>query len=155
MNTAFHLAQANVATLLAPLESPQLAEFVGALEPINALADTSPGFVWRLQTGEGDATSIRVFADDRILLNMSVWESIDALDDFVYRSAHTTVMRRRAEWFERAVEPYLVLWWIPEGELPAAADAEPRLAALRERGPTPFAFTLRRRFPAPGGRLSR
>jgi hypothetical protein len=150
----FHIAQVNVATPLAPLESPRLAEFVAALEPINALADASPGFVWRLQTDDGDATSIRAFADDRILINMSVWESIEALEDFVYRSAHTAVMRRRAAWFERSAEAYLALWWIPAGELPTAADAEPRLTSLREHGPTPFAFTLQRRFPAPERRLS-
>jgi hypothetical protein len=147
--TEFHIAQVNIAIPLAPLESEQLAGFVEALEPINELADSAPGFVWRLQTDDGDATSIRAFTDDRILLNMSVWESIDALEAFVYKSAHTDVMRRRAQWFERAVEAYLALWWIPAGELPTEADAEPRIASIREHGPTPFAFSLRQRFPAP------
>ena len=118
-----HLAQANVARLLAPLDSPQLADFVAALEPINELADRSPGFVWRLQTDDGDATSIRAFDDDLLIVNMSVWESAEALADFTYRSDHLAVMRRRREWFEPMAEAHLVLWWVPAGHVPDVDEA--------------------------------
>ena len=145
MPAGFHLAQVNVARMRAPLDSPLMADFVAALEPINALADAAPGFVWRLQADGGDSTSIRAFDDDAILINMSVWSSIDALIDFVYRSGHTAVMRRRKEWFER-ISTYLALWWTPAGEIPTLFDARERLDHLAAHGPTPYAFNFRRRF---------
>ncbi len=145
----FHLAQLNIGRLLAPLESPQLAPFVEALEPINALADGAPGFVWRLQTEDGDATAIRPFDDDMMIVNMSVWESLEALADFVYRSDHLAVMRRRREFFERMAEAFIVLWWVPAGHRPSAAEAKDRLARLRRDGPSQEAFTFRSPFPAP------
>jgi hypothetical protein len=148
--TGHHVAQVNIGRLLAPLDAPELADFVEALDPVNALADVAPGFVWRLQTEDGDATALRVF-DEYTLVNMSVWESIDALADFVYRSHHVDVMRRRREWFERPTEAFLALWWVPAGTVPTLADAEQRLVHLRTHGPTPEAFTLRDPFPAPGG----
>jgi hypothetical protein len=98
---SFHLAQCNIVKLKAPLDSPEVADFVAALDPINALADAAPGFVWRLKTDGGDATSIRVFADDQILLNMSVWESVEALKSYVYQSGHRELLRRRREWADR------------------------------------------------------
>ena len=104
----YHVAQVNVARVLAPLDSPALRGFVEGLEPINALADRSPGFVWRLQTEAGDATAIRPYDDDRVMVNLSVWGSLPALWDFVYLSRHLDLMRRRREWFER-IEPYLAL----------------------------------------------
>jgi hypothetical protein len=143
-----HLAQVNVARILAPLDSPQLADFVANLVPINALADASPGFVWRLQTEAGDATALRVL-DGEWLVNMSVWESLDALRAFVYRSAHADVLRRRLEWFERLTEAYTALWWIRAGTIPSLADAEERLLTLRAKGPTPRAFTLKEQVDAP------
>lgn len=146
MTQAFHLAQVNVARLTAPLDSPALAPFVDNLERVNALADASPGFVWRLQTEDGDATAIRAFDDADILVNMSVWESVEALGDFVYRSAHVGIMRGRAEFFVRAEEAYVALWWIPAGTIPTTADAVDRLASIREHGPTPFAFNFRNVF---------
>jgi hypothetical protein len=146
----YHLAQCNVARLRAPLESPQLADFVAALEPINGLADRAPGFVWRLQTEDGDATAIRAFDDDMLLVNMSVWESVDALAAFTYGSEHREVMRRRRDWFERLREAYLVLWWIPVGSIPAVGDARTRLELLRTEGPSPQAFTFRTRFAQDG-----
>jgi hypothetical protein len=145
----YWLAQCNIGRLLAPLDSPQLAGFVGALEPINALADAAPGFVWRLQTEDGDATAIRAFDDDMLIMNMSVWQSLDALGEFVYRSAHRDVMRDRREWFEKPVDAYMVLWWIPAGMSPTVEDAKARLELLREHGPSPKAFTFRSPFPAP------
>lgn len=143
------LAQVNIARLRAPLDSPQLADFVAALDPVNALADSSPGFVWRLQTEDGDATAIRVFDDDMLIVNMSVWESVEALADFSYRSDHRAVMLQRRKWFERMAEAFLVLWWVPAGHRPSVAEAEDRLARLRHDGPTPGAFTFRSPFPAP------
>jgi uncharacterized protein DUF3291 len=146
----FCIAQLNVARLVAPLDAPALVEFVNALEPVNALADAAPGFVWRLQTEDGDATAIRVFDDDMLIVNMSVWESIAALSDFVFRSGHRDVMVRRREWFERMAEAYLVLWWVPEGHLPTVEEGQVRLERLRAGGPGPEAFTFRRPFPPPG-----
>ena len=143
-----HLAQVNVARILAALDSPQLADFVANLVPINALADASPGFVWRLQTEAGDATALRVL-DGEWLVNMSVWESLDALRAFVYRSAHADVLRRRLEWFERPTEAYTALWWIRAGSIPSLADAEERLLMIRAQGPSPRAFTLKEPVEAP------
>src|SRR5918992_2595191 len=148
----WHLAQLNIGRLRAPIFDPALADFVANLDPINALADATPGFVWRLQTEEGNATAIRPFADDELMaINMSVWESMEALADYVYRSAHTAFLRRRSEWFERLRDVYVVLWWIPAGTLPAVDEAVARLDHLRTYGPTPEAFTFRQPFPHPGG----
>ena len=131
------------------MDSPALAEFMALLEPVNAVADRSPGFVWRLQTEEGNATSIPVLGDDRLIVNMSVWESIDLLAEFVYRSGdHLAVMRRRREWFGR-MKVFMALWWVPAGHHPTVAEAEERLEHLRAHGPTEFAFTFRQRFSAP------
>jgi hypothetical protein len=146
----FELAQVNIALPLEPLDSPLLAEFVAQLEPVNAVADASPGFVWRLQTESGDATDIRGFADDRLIVNMSVWESLEALRAFVYSSrGHLDVMRRRREWFDR-LRLHLVLWWVPAGHRPTVAEAEERMALLDALGPSPDAFTFRRHYPPPG-----
>jgi hypothetical protein len=145
----FQLAQLNIGRLAAPLTSPQLQGFVDALDPINALADAAPGFVWRLQTEDGDATAVRAYDDDLLIVNMSVWESLESLADFVYRSDHQQVMRGRRQWFDRMVEAYMVLWWIPAGHRPAVDEATDRLARLRANGPTPEAFTFRVPFPPP------
>ena len=149
----WHVAQVNIALLRAPLDSPQLRDFVSMLEPINALADGSPGFVWRLQTETGDATGIRAFEDDRIIVNLSVWETIEALGRFVFASRHNEVLRRRRDWFDRMAEAHLALWWIPDGTTPTIEEAERRLATLRDRGPSSDAFTLREPFPAPGSNV--
>jgi hypothetical protein len=150
---AWHLAQFNIGRLRAEVDDPSVAEFMDNLEPINALAEATPGFVWRLQTDEGNATAIRAFPDDPLMaLNLSVWESIEALADFAYRSAHTGFLRRRGEWFERLGEVYQVLWWIPAGVTPTVDEAIARLDHLRTFGPGPEAFTFRQPFPHPGGR---
>jgi hypothetical protein len=145
----WHLAQLNVGVLRAPIDAPELAGFVELLDPINELADRTPGFVWRLQTEDGNATAIRPFEDERVAVNLSVWESLDALGEFVYASRHLGVLRRRREWFERTAEAYLVLWWVPAGTIPTVEEAKRRLILLRERGPSPEAFTFREPFPAP------
>src|ERR671933_136327 len=140
----FHLAQLNIALPRAPLDAPLLAEFVARLEPVNAQADSSPGFVWRLQTEEGDATGIRAFGDDRLIVNMSVWESLEDLRAFVYGNrSHLAAMRRRREWFTRMADAFMVLWWVPAGHRPSVAEAERRLELLRALGPSPEAFTFR------------
>ena len=139
----WHLAQLNIGRMVAPITAPEVADFVANLEPVNALADRSPGFVWRLQTEAGNATSVHAFDDQLLLLNMSVWESIEALRAFTYTTVHTTVLRRRAEWFERLAEAHLVLWWVPAGHLPSIEEAIERLERLRRDGPTPAAFTFR------------
>lgn len=144
----FQLAQINIARLAAPIDSPQLEGFVSNLERINALAEASPGFVWRLQTEDGDATSIDHFGPD-MLVNMSVWEDVESLKAFTYDTAHAAILRRRKEWFEAMTERYMVLWWVPAGHEPSLAEAEDRLNRLREHGPTREAFTFREPFGPP------
>jgi Domain of unknown function (DUF3291) len=139
----WHLAQLNVGRLLAPVDSPAIAGFVAELEPINRLADASPGFVWRLQTAAGNATDIRPTDDDLFLMNMSVWTSIEALRAFTYSTAHVQVLRHRRAWFEQLAEAHLVLWWVPSGHIPTIDEAMDRLARLRSHGPMPDAFTFR------------
>lgn len=146
----WHLAQYNVARLLQPLDHPSLADFVAALEPINRLAEEWPGFVWRHQTPEGDSTALRPYPDDRIIINFSVWIDAQSLHDYTYKSDHVDVFRRRREWFERNLEAHLVMWWIQAGHVPTIEEADERLSMLRARGPTPDAFTFRRRFDPPG-----
>jgi hypothetical protein len=147
--SAYELAQLNIGIIKGPMDSPVMSEFAANLERINALADQSPGFVWRLQTEEGDATALRPFDDPNTLVNMSVWRDIEALQQFVYRSAHAPIMRRRREWFERMAEAYMVLWWVPRGHRPTVSEAIERLAILRRRGPCAEAFTFRQTFAAP------
>lgn len=142
----FHLAQVNIARMRAPLDDPVMAGFVARLAAINALADHSPGFVWRLQTEAGDATYLRPYDDDRIIFNLSVWESPEQLRAYVYRSAHSQVMRQRREWFEKFEGMYLALWWVEAGHIPTIAEAKQRLEYLQEHGETPHAFTFRRTF---------
>jgi hypothetical protein len=147
--SGWQIAQINVARFRAPIDSPLIAGFVERLDPINALADGAPGFVWRLQTDQGNATSIHAFEDDLILVNMSVWESVEDLNAFVYRSPHFEVFRRRREWTEHMDRAYLALWWIPAGTIPTVEEGRRRLDLLIERGPTPEAFTFKRTFRAP------
>lgn len=142
------LAQLNIAMMKEPLHSPVMGDFVSNLDRINALADQSPGFVWRLQTEDGDATALRPFGDD-MLVNLSVWKDLASLGDFVFRSGHVDVMRRRRKWFERMREAYVVLWWIPSGHRPSIAEAAARLHRLRADGPTRDAFTFLNAFPPP------
>ena len=141
-----HLAQLNIGRLRAPMDAPIIDDFRNNLDAINALAEATPGFVWRLQDDTGNATSIKPFGDDLEIVNLTVWESIEALADFTYRSDHTTFLRRRREFFEAPSLPILCLWWIPEGTIPTVEQAVERLEHLRAHGPTPTAFTFRHRF---------
>lgn len=146
--TKWHLAQVNIARSLAPVDSPLLKDFVDNLERLNALADHSPGFVWRLQSDSGDATEFRPYDDDT-LINMSVWEDLESLHAYVYRSAHVEIMKRRKEWFERLRDAYTVLWWVPAGHIPSMQEAVDRLAILQAKGSGPEAFTFAKPFPQP------
>jgi hypothetical protein len=145
--SALHLAQVNIARMRGGLEDPVMSGFLARLDEINALADGSPGFVWRLQTDGGNATYLRPFGDDRIIINMSVWETVEDLRAYVYRGGHAEVLRRRGDWFEKLEAPVVALWWIPAGHVPSVDEAKKRLAHLQERGPTPFAFSFRSLFP--------
>jgi hypothetical protein len=147
-----HLAQLNVARPVAPMDDPRMAGFKGGLVEINALADAAPGFVWRLVDDDGaDATSLRPFAPD-VMVNLSVWENLETLRDFTFRSPHLEYLRRRREWFAPFGKAYGVCWWVPEGHRPAPDEAGERLELLRQNGATTEAFTLREPFPAPAGR---
>jgi len=145
----YHLAQVNIGRIVAPIDSPEMAGFVSQLKPINALADASPGFVWRLQTESGDATAILPYDDPRININMSVWESVEALKQFVYKSAHIGPLRDRLKWFEKPVEAYMAMWWIPAGHIPAVEEAKERLQFRRTWGDTAVAFSFANPYTAP------
>ena len=146
MNDGYWLAQVNIARMLAPLESPQMQDFVAQLDEINALAEASDGFVWRFQGDEGNATYLRPYDDDRILFNMSVWTSIEALRAYAYGSAHAAVMRRRREWFSRIEQPNVALWWVRAGTLPDVPEALARLEYIQTHGPSVYAFTFKSSF---------
>jgi hypothetical protein len=148
--STFHLAQVNVARARGEIGDEVMAGFVARLADINALADRTPGFVWRLQTEDGDATAVRPYKDRRILINLSVWADLGSLREYVYRSEHASVMRRRREWFERFERIYVALWWVPAGHRPSVAEAVERLAHLERHGATPFAFSFAEPF-APDG----
>lgn len=149
-----NLAQVNVARLRAPLESPELADFVARLDEINGLADRSPGFVWRFQGSEGNATYLRPFDDDRILFNMSLWRDVESLKAYVYGSAHRELLRRRSDWFTRFEGASVALWWVPAGHRPSVAEARDRLAHLEAHGPSAHAFTLQKTLPPDPALLS-
>ncbi len=148
--TEYHLAQVNIAKMLAEGSDPIMAEFMNALDEINALAERTAGFVWRLQADDGNATALRVFADPLLAVNMSVWESLDALYQFTYYSDHTSFYRRRGEWFHKPTDPIMVLWWIPAGTIPTVDEAKAKLQHLTDHGPTPAAFTFKQAFTPDG-----
>lgn len=146
--SVYHLAQLNIAILKEPLDSPALAEFVENLDQINTLAENAPGYVWRLKTAAGNSTSLRPLGEN-ILVNMSVWQDIESLNEYVYNSAHTDIMRKRRQWFEKMSEMYMALWWIPQGHFPEMDEALAKLERLRQYGPGPEAFTFYSPFPHP------
>jgi hypothetical protein len=155
---SWQLAQVNIGRLRAPLDSGELRAFVEALDPVNAAADSSPGFIWRMQTDEGNATAIRAFTWDAgdsagVLVNMSVWTDVEHLTAFVLGDLHRAILRRRREFFQRMSEAYVACWWVPAGHRPSTEEAEERVRHLRAHGPTPFAFTLRQHYPPPSSDL--
>jgi hypothetical protein len=138
-----HIAQINIARMAMPMDSPGMSGFVSRLDEINALADGSAGFIWRLQTPEGNATYLRPYDDDRIIVNMSVWESVEALKHYVYRTAHAELLRDRRSWFEQFQGAVLAMWWVPAGHIPSVEEAKERLAYLEQHGPSAYAFTFK------------
>jgi hypothetical protein len=145
---AYELAQLNIAHMKTPLDAPEMVDFVANLDRINALAEAAPGFIWRLTSEDGNATSIRPFGENT-LVNMSVWSSLASLSDYVYKSVHVEIMKRRKEWFERMPEAYTVLWWVPQGHRPHEYEAMQRLQTLRAMGPTDKAFSFKQSFAEP------
>lgn len=147
----YHLAQLNVGRILHPLDHPQIRPFMDALNEINRLAESMPGFVWRLQTESGNATEVKHpwSADPFALVNMSVWTGPEALQNYVYRSKHREYLKRRLEFFEKPNEPHYVLWWVPAGHIPSLEEAAERLEHYRRNGPTPLGFWFGSLFPAP------
>lgn len=143
----YHVAEVNIGRVRYPTDDPRMAGFMTKLDEINALAERSPGFVWRLQTPAGNATYLRPYEDDSILINMSVWESVETLKQYVYRTAHAEYLRHREEWFEKFESTYVALWWVPAGHLPGIDEARKRIAHLDAHGPTQFAFTFKNVFP--------
>jgi hypothetical protein len=146
---AYQLAQINIGRLIAPIDDPQIAEFVAQLAPINAIADLAPGFVWRLQSESGNATDIAYNDDPSIMVNMSVWESLEALRDYAYKSDHMKVLRDRAKWFAKMDRPHYCLWWIPAGHIPIVAEGRERLEHYQTHGATPYSFWFSQEFPQP------
>jgi hypothetical protein len=149
MTQKYQLAQCNIGRAKGPMDGPVMAGFAARLDDINALADGAPGFVWRLQTDAGNATSIQTYEDPLILVNLSVWESPEHLRAFVYRTDHANVMRQRRQWFERFEGVYVVMWWVAAGHIPTTNEAKERLAHLQKHGETAHAFSFARIFPSP------
>ena len=154
-NSNFQLAEINIARALHPLDDPRLADFVRQINAVNELAERSPGFVWRLVGDAGEPSSyVRAFPDPHMLVNMSVWESIEALHAYVYRSGHVEVVRARRNWFETMREPWLAMWWVPRGTIPTIEEGKARLEHLRREGTSAHAFTFKQPFAADGRALS-
>lgn len=147
--SGYHIAQINIALAKADMASETMSGFVARLDEINALADRAEGFVWRLQESNGDATSIRAFDDPLMLVNMSVWKSLEALKDYVYKSLHVDLIRDRDAWFHKMAEAHQAIWWIPAGHIPSVQEAKEKLEHIRAHGPTPEAFTFSKPYPAP------
>ena len=142
----YNIAQVNIGRIRAELDDPVMAGFVNRLDEINALAESSPGFVWRLAGAENNATYLRPFEDSWMILNMSVWDSVEHLRQFVYQTSHRELLRQRNDWFERLTNVYAALWWVPAAHIPSVDEAKQRLAHLEKNGPTQFAFTFQKMF---------
>jgi Domain of unknown function (DUF3291) len=142
----FHLAQVNISPMLAPIDSPIMAEFVAGLVPINTIAEASEGFVWRLKGDDDNALALRVFDNDMIIINISIWESIEDLKQFAYQTAHSDFIKQRKKWFDRMPTPYLAMWWVKEGEITNPQSAKARLEYLTKNGDTQAAFTFKKVF---------
>ena len=145
----YHLAQINIGRLVAPIDDPRIAEFVAQLELINGVADKAPGFVWRLQSDSGNATDIVYNDDPFMIVNMSVWDALEALREYAYKSDHMKVFRDRAKWFEKLDKPHYCLWWIPAGHIPTVAEGRERLEHYQTHGATPYSFWFSQPFPQP------
>jgi hypothetical protein len=150
----YHLAQLNIARMLAEENDPIMRDFFNQIDEINALAEQTKGFIWRLKSDDNNATSFRVFDDNMLIINMSVWESIDSLYQFTYYSDHARVYRRRQEWFHRMEIPMFVMWWIEAGTNPTTEDAKAKLEHITTRGASPEAFTFKTCFNPQGEPIS-
>ena len=150
---AYQLAQINVARLIAPLDDPRTADFVAQLDPINKLAESSPGFVWRLKSESGSAVDIPFGEDPFVIVNMSVWESLDFLSAFTYRSHHAGAFRDRYRWFEKTTTPKYCLWWVAAGHRPTLQEGKRRLEYYLQNGSTATAFSFSQPHPAPSPEL--
>ena len=147
----YELAQVNIARFRLPQDHPANADFVNSLDRVNAIAESQPGFIWRLQGEGNDALDVQAFDDPNIAINMSVWSDIQSLVNFTYRNdEHKNIMRRRKEWFEK-IDFYMVLWWVEQGRRPTIEEAKIRLELLRQQGSTYSSFTFKKPFPAPTG----
>lgn len=152
MQIQYHLAQVNIAKAIAPLDNPVMQGFVDQLDHINQLADNSEGFIWRLQTEEGDATALQPFDDPLIIMNLSVWSSLESLKIYAYSGDHLNIMKQKKSWFEKSSEATLALWWLPVGELPTPESARAMLEKLRREGPSQEVFTFAKPYLMPGAR---
>jgi hypothetical protein len=148
----FQLAEFNISRLKAPLDSPVMKEFVDFLEPVNRFAEESPGYVWRLAAPDGKASSYLppAYEDERIVTNLTVWEDIESLKNFVYQTVHTYFLRSRKKWFDQVSDRQVVLWWIPRGHIPTLEEAKEKLRCLQETGACPDAFTFQELFDSEG-----
>ena len=146
--SGFHLAQINIARLLHPIDHPEIAGFVAELDPINALAEQSPGFIWRLKSAEGNATDIAYNDDPFVIVNMSVWDSIESLTHYVYKSRHLDIFKQRASWFHKMDTPHYCLWWVPVGHIPTVIEGRERLEHYQQHGSTPYCFWFSQPHPA-------
>lgn len=150
--TEHHIAQINIARMKGvDIHDPVMKEFADNLDAVNAIAETSPGFIWRLKDESNNATSFDPYGDVRILINVSVWESIEALEDFMYRSFHSDFLRRRKEWFHSFGQSHTAMWWVPAGHTPTLQEAVDKLSHLQQHGPSADVFDLKTRFPKPRG----
>ena len=154
--TEFQLAQANIARTRGSFDSPTMAGLVARIDEMNTLAESCDGFVWRQPGAEVTAEALFAFEQhhspfetDRVFYNMSVWESVEALRNYVYKTSHAEMLRAKDDWIDDSDEPALVLWWIPAGTIPTIAESAKRWQMLRAEGPTEAAFTMSRLFPAP------
>jgi len=145
----WQLVQVNIARAKDDLDSPVLKEFVERLDEINALADRASGFVWRLQTEDGDATSIQAFDDPQLIINMSVWRDIESLKQFVYQTSHVELIRARAQWFQSIKTVHQAMWWVKGGHLPDLQEARDRMEHLQLHGADQTAFTFAKPYPPP------
>ncbi|WP_394208857.1 DUF3291 domain-containing protein [Enterovibrio calviensis] len=143
------LAELNIAKAKAPMDDPIMRDFVDNLDPVNAMAEASPGFIWRLKDDSGNTTDVQVFDDPNLLVNLSVWESVESLKKFMFKTHHLSIMKRRAEWFDKPKTNTYVMWWVEDGHIPTTQEAIERLEHLREHGESEYAFTFANLFPPP------
>ena len=146
----YQLAQINIGRIKgAGIDDPIMKEFVDNLDAINRLAETSAGFIWRLKSDDNNATSFNPYNDEQVIINISVWENIESLENYVFKTLHADFLRRRKEWFQKFGKVTTAMWWIREGEFPSVEEAVDKLARLQQEGPTSSIFDFKSKFPPP------